>query len=89
MTGLPISHKHNSLNIVKSRNAAEYFLDMSEWPSLFQKLSTKALKDAAFLCFHPGIDTTTVVFETEDFLERVLPALGVVPNFVDMDLVEE
>ena len=47
------------------------------------------LREAAFLCFHPGIDTTTVVFETKVFLEQVLPALGVTPRFVDMDLVEE
>ena len=49
----------------------------------------KSLLDAALLCFHPGIDTTTVVFETEVFMNKVLPALGVTPNFVDMDLVEE
>ena len=46
------------------------------------------LVNTRFLCFHPGIDTCTVVFKTEDFLEKVLPALGVVPNFVDMDLEE-
>ena len=47
------------------------------------------LKNAKYLCFHPGIDTVTVVFETGDFINRVLPALGVTPRFVDMDLVEE
>ena len=49
----------------------------------------KSLANEQFLCFHPGVDTETVVFETRVFLERVLPALGYVPNFVDMELVEE
>lgn len=48
----------------------------------------RELLDAQYLCFHPGVDTTTVVFETKVFLEQVLPALGVAPRFVDMDLVE-
>lgn len=49
----------------------------------------KSLLEERLLCFHPGIDTTTVVFRTEDFINGVLPALGVSPTFVDMDLVEE
>lgn len=49
----------------------------------------KSLKDAALLCFHPGVDTCTVVLENKVFFERLLPLMGVEPNFVDMDLVEE
>ena len=49
----------------------------------------KTLLSSERLCFHPGVDTCTVVLERDVFFGRLLPLLGVEPNFVDMDLVED
>jgi len=40
------------------------------------------LKSAERLCFHPSDDTVTVVIEREDFFNRLLPAMGITPQFV-------
>ncbi len=42
------------------------------------------LLQAERICFHPSDDTTTLVFEREDFFEKYLPAIGVTPGFVDL-----
>lgn len=49
----------------------------------------QSLKSVSLLCFHPGVDTCTVVLENGEFFGKLLPAMGIEPNFVDMDLVEE
>lgn len=49
----------------------------------------RELKEAEKICFHPSDDTCTVVLENRDFFEGFLPAAGIEPNFVNIELVEE
>ena len=43
-----------------------------------------ALRDAEFLAFHPCINTMSLAMSGEDFYGRFLPALGVMPKFVEI-----
>ena len=46
------------------------------------------LKTADRLCFHPTDDTCTVVIEREDFYGRLLPAMGITAQFVNIPTEE-
>ena len=43
----------------------------------------RAVRDTAFIAFHPCDNTATLVFEQDAFWKRVLPALGVVPVAIE------
>ena len=52
-------------------------------------LMDSALRDVPVLGFHPCDNTMTVVMAGEDFFGRFLPAVGVVPEFVEFHEGEE
>ena len=43
------------------------------------------LKKASRIAFHPLVNTATVIFDGEVFWQQVLPAMGVMPCFIDCD----
>jgi Ala-tRNA(Pro) deacylase len=47
------------------------------------------LLGAERICFHPSDETCTVVLENKDFFRGFLPALGITPNIVNLEITEE
>lgn len=44
----------------------------------------KAVLDTPRIAFHPCDNRATVIFRQEDFWHKALPALGVLPRFIDL-----
>lgn len=44
----------------------------------------KDLLENEFFCCHAGINTCTLKIKTEDVFEKILPLIGVEPNFIEI-----
>ncbi|HNX99175.1 MAG TPA: prolyl-tRNA synthetase associated domain-containing protein [Oscillospiraceae bacterium] len=57
---------------------------MNDRESRVRLLIDRDLTHSEYLCCHPCINTSTLKLKTADVLERLLPALGRSPEYVDL-----